>query len=218
MATVDQQLMAQTLTLINQFDQAAARLEKAKDTRVFFTWSHGYITKKIYKCITLFNNPNSLLRLNLLFATDFIRAISGQPHGKWGNAFDACSGVKNVRDAGFVGEVFYRGGSFEICAACMAKVHINQDLKNALLKEKEVDDQDYGNVLILVNEGHFYAEKKLRGTGRATVFVMATILATKELKMSAELWRNQAFQEAYGRDVPKPTEDFGRKYREMTGT
>ena len=41
-----------------------------------------------------------------------------------------------------------------------AKVHISQDLRDALIQVKDVDSQDYGNILVFVLEGHLYAEVK----------------------------------------------------------
>ncbi|MEP0191949.1 MAG: hypothetical protein ABJP70_05940 [Erythrobacter sp.] len=217
MTQVDSKLHRETIELGTKFDQHANALKAKSDHRCFFTWSHGYITKKIGQHISLFNKPNDLMRLNKLFANDFLRTLPDSPHGDWVKAYKVCKGVMTAREAGFVHNMIHAQYGFELCAGCMAKVHINQDLKNALKKEQNVDAQDYGNVLILVNEGHFYAEKQLRGKLGATFAVMGQVPVMKFLKTSAERWRNDAWTQVMKTSVPKPTKDFATRYMRADG-
>ena len=65
---------------------------------------------------------------------------------------------------GFVEKFMIGPVSYQTCGACMAKIHITRDLKDALTKVQGVDAQDYGNVLVFVLEGQIYAEKMIFGT------------------------------------------------------
>lgn len=154
----NQELHNKTGELANRFKQTATRLEQNKDPRVFFTHAHGYITQQIHRHIDLFTKPDPLMQLNELFASDYLRAVNQIPHGKWKDAFDLCNGLKKANETSIIVNIGYVFTGLEYCAACMAKVHITQDLKNALFKVKDIDPQDYGNTLILVQEGNLYAE------------------------------------------------------------
>jgi hypothetical protein len=217
MADIDPGLLQRTKDLGGQFDAAATRLMVTHDLRIFFTFAHGYITKKIGKHIGLFAAPNPLMRLNDMFATTFLAAINGAPHEGWERAFKVCAGLAKAENAGFVEFLAFAPMSFEVCGGCMAKIHITRDLKDALTKERGVDAQDYGNILIFVNEGHLYAEKMIRGAARAALMVMTSWPVMEKLNMNARVWRNQAFQDAYGKSVPEPDKAFIAAYHRGEG-
>jgi hypothetical protein len=214
---VEPALLSQTDVLIKRFDAAIAKLKAAGDIRVFFTFAHAYITKKIRKHIGLFAAPNALLRLNASFATTFLQAIEGSPHAAWQSAFRVCSGLSTAATEGFVEYVMLAPVSFEVCGACMAKVHITRDLKDALLAVKGVDAQDYGNVLIFVMEGNLFAEVQIRGQARGALVLMTSMPIANKLNLDAKLWRNQVFKEVYGKDVPEPAPTFVSAYHKAEG-
>src|SRR5260370_34368181 len=93
MADLDRKLVARTKELGQMFDVAAKQLAAKGDTRVFFTYSHGYITKRIGTHLALFSNPNSRMRLNDSFATEYLAALSGGAHVGWQQAFAWCTAM-----------------------------------------------------------------------------------------------------------------------------
>jgi hypothetical protein len=215
--SVDPALLARTDELVKLFDAAIAKLAAANDLRVFFTFAHAYITKKIRKHIGLFAAPNPLLKLNDSFATTFLNAVNGTPHAGWQSAFRVCSGLSTAEREGFLEFVALAPISFEVCGACMAKVHITRDLKDALKAVKGVNPQDYGNVLIFVSEGNLYAEVQIRGRAKGALMLMTSAPIANKMKMNAKLWRNQVFKEVYGQDVPEPSADFVSAYHKAEG-
>jgi len=90
----------------------------------------------------------------------------------------------------------------------MAKVHISQHLHNALIQVKDVDSQDYGNILIFVLEGHLYAEVKSRRQIGGAFQFMISIPVMEWLKTNAEIWRNQIFEQVYKKNVPDVSQEF----------
>ena len=99
----------------------------------------------------------------------------------------------------------------------MANIHITQDLRNALTRIQGVDAQDYGNILIFVNEGQLFAEVQVRGRAKASVMMMGSWPVMDQLKMNAKVWRNQAYKDAYGKDVPEPSPAFVSAYHKGEG-
>jgi hypothetical protein len=154
MASIDPALLSRTNQLQNLFDSTIAKLANAStiDLRLFFTMAHAYITTKIGKHVQLFSNPNSLMRLNDSFSTTYLKALGGAPHDGWQRAFRVCKAESDTVSSGFVGLLFLGPVVAESCAACMANVHINRDLRDALMKVTDVDAQDYGNILVFVQE------------------------------------------------------------------
>lgn len=71
------------------FSDAQAYLQ-AGDFRWFFALAHAHITHQINTNLRLFQRPNALLRLNLHFAEEFVRALNGQAHAGWRSAFRFC--------------------------------------------------------------------------------------------------------------------------------
>ena len=53
----------------------AAALRQKGDFRWFFTLAHAEITKLINKNISAFQRPNALMRLNISFSEQFVRAL-----------------------------------------------------------------------------------------------------------------------------------------------
>ncbi len=221
MADLDRKLVARTKELGQMFDVAAKQLAAKGDTRVFFTYSHGYITKRIGTHLALFRNPNSLMRLNDSFATEYLAALSGRAHGGWQKAFAWCKAMDRSMHPANLLEVAvfwpYTKNAFELCARNMAYVHITTDLRNALMRVKDVDAQDYGNILIFVIEGHLYSEVKLRGRSMGTVRFAISVPFMDWLNQNAKLWRNQVFEETYKTKVPEPTREFVAQYRRAEG-
>jgi hypothetical protein len=202
------------------FDAAITKYNSTNDVRAFFTMAHAYITKKIRKHIGLFVAPTPLLRLNDSFATTFLNAVNGHPHEGWQRAFRVCAGLSTAEEEHLFGVISTEkqaGPSYELCASCMAKIHISRDLKDALKAVKGVSAQDYGNILIFVNEGHLFAEVQIRGRARGAFFVMVGVPLANSLNMSAKMWRNQAFKDAYGLEVPDPSTAFVAAYHKAEG-
>lgn len=110
---------------------------KAGDFRWFFTLAHAHITRQINSNLNLFQRPNALLRLNLHFAEEFIRALNGQPHEGWRRAFQFCKALEKASNdtSMMVGEV-------EFCGARMANVHIHVDLSSALSDVGRIPPED----------------------------------------------------------------------------
>jgi hypothetical protein len=214
MATVDPQLLARTKSLANLFDHAIVDLASSSslDLRIFFTMAHGYITKRIGENIDLFAQPNALMRLNDNFATTYLNALGGAPHTDWQRAFRVCKAESDAVSSGFIGLIFMGPIAAESCGACMANVHINRDLRDALLKISDVDAQDYGNILVFVQEGNLYAECELRGRALGSAVVAASVLFVDTLNLNVKEWRNKVFQDCYHKQVPDPSSEFVAAY------
>lgn len=218
MADIDQDLLAKTKQLGAGFDSLINRLVGPPlDLRIFFTFAHGFITKKIAKHIALFNNPNALMRLNEQFATTYLNAMGGAPHSDWVRAFRVCNSERDAVTSGFVGFIFIGPIAYEACGACMANVHIKRDLRDALKIVKDVDAQDYGNILIFVMEGNIYAETMIRGRARAALMVMTSLPFAGKLNLDVKNWRNKVFEEIYGKPVPDPADSFVSAYHKGEG-
>jgi hypothetical protein len=214
MADIDSKLLATTQDLGRQFDEAAKRLAGPPvDLRIFFTFAHGFITKKIGKHIDLFRAPNPLMRLNESFATTYLANLRGPPNANWEKAFKVCRGEMDAMRSGLAGTLALGATAYEVCGACMANIHINVDLKNALDHVRDVDAQDYGNVLIFVQLGNFYAEKQIRGAMGAALMIMTATPFQQWLKLDVKQWRNSVYEKSYGLkpgSVPDPEPAFTR--------
>jgi len=218
MADIDPQLLERTKTLGVMFDGLANSLVgPPTDLRIFFTFAHGYITKKIGKHIGLFSNPNALMRLNDSFASTYLAAMNGAPHADWQKAFKICKGEQDAVRSGFIGLIFIGPVAYESCGACMANVHIRRDLRDALNKVKDVDPQDYGNILIFVMEGNLYAEKMIRGRAKGALMVMTSLPFAAKLNLDVKQWRNEVFTQCYGKPVPDPSDAFAAAYHRGEG-
>jgi hypothetical protein len=197
---IDELLRQRNLVLEKALLDAADAYYAAEDIRWFFAYSHGMITKQINRNLAIFEDPNSLMLLNIHFAEEFVRAIDGGGHERWKQAFRACRALQD-NDTLVVGEV-------EACAARMADVHIHVDLVAALRDVGCVSPRDYGNMLVFVNRGALAATNKLRGRviGTAATMIMQIVGPLMELDVKA--WRNAAFEAACGRPVPNPDVPF----------
>jgi hypothetical protein len=214
----DQTLLDRTNELSRQFDAAVAKLKGPPvDLRVFFTLAHGYITRKIARHIDLFANPDALMRLNDSFASTYLKAINGGPHPDWQRAFKVCKGEEDAVRSGFIGLIFVGPVAFEACGACMANVHIHRDLKDALKAVPDVDPQDYGNILIFVTRGNIYAETQIRGVAKGALLIMTAAPLAPKLNLDVKAWRNQVFQDVYGKPVPAPADSFVREVNKREG-
>jgi hypothetical protein len=134
--------LARTKQLDVTFDSVAHRLAMNGDLRVFFTRSHGYITKKIARHIDLFENLNSLMRLNEAFATVYLSAINGNPHQGWREAFRICEALdKNAIHAKELLDSIilwpYAATALEKYAGCMAMVLISQEGLSLCVRERK---------------------------------------------------------------------------------
>ena len=214
MIAIDKALLDRTVTLDKRFQSAIVRLASAPelDLRIFFTMAHGYITSKIAMHAQLLKNPNSLMRLNESFATTYLKAINGAPHADWQKAFQLCKAESSMVQSSIVGLIFEGFIAAEKCGACMAAVHIKRDLLYALNLVKDVDAQDYGNILVFVQEGNIYAETQLRGRAMGSAIVMMGALFVKRLNLDVRQMRNEVFTKAYGIDVPVPSQAFIKEY------
>src|SRR5437879_5711496 len=155
---IDAALLARNRVVEHTLFHDAQEFYKAGDFRWFFTLAHAHITRQINSNLNLFQRPNALLRLNLHFAEEFIRALNGQPHEGWRRAFQFCKALEKASNdtSMMVGEV-------EFCGARMANVHIHIDLSSALSDVGCIPPEDYSNVLVFVNRGALWATVELRG-------------------------------------------------------
>lgn len=213
----DAQLLKRTEELDAQFDRAIAKLATgpAIDLRIFFTMAHGYITGRIAECVRLFTNPNAIMRLNDSFASEYLKAVNGAPHLDWQRAFRVCQAESKAIEEGFVGRMFLGPVAAEACGACMASVHIKRDLRDALRKVRDVDAQDYGNVLVFVTEGNLYAESQLRGRALGAAALCISQFFVDSLNLDVKQWRNEVYQTSYDKPVPDPSDAFVGAYRSL---
>lgn len=203
MAAIDPKLKIETLRIEKELFAASEKFEKDGDFRWFFSYAHAKITEQINKNLNLFRDPNAVIRLNAHFASEYLKAASGQPHEAWSKAFKICKALeKNApNNPALVGEV-------ELCGAQMANVHIHVDLANALREVGCIDRNDYGNILTFVLRGNLAAENKLRGKfGGATMFLLSALVGPK-LNMDVKKWRNAAYTEVCAGTVPDPEKSF----------
>jgi hypothetical protein len=96
-------------------------------------------------------------------------------------------------------------------------VHIKRDLRDALKKVTDVDPQDYGNILVFVIEGNLYAETMIRGQARGALMVMTAVPFAPKVNLDVKAWRNQVFQDCYGKPVPEPADAFVSAYHRREG-
>jgi hypothetical protein len=219
MTAIDANLVSRTRFLRDQFDRAIVKLAGAAqvDLRIFFTMAHGYITGKIAKYPQLFASPNPLMRLNDAFASTYLKALEGAPHEDWKRAFRVCKAEGDAAFGSFIGLIFLGPVVAESCGACMANVHIKRDLRDALRAVPDVNAQDYGNVLVFVQEANLYAETQLRGRAMGSAAAMVGYAFARKLNLDVKQWRNSVYQECYGKPVPDPSSAFCAEYRKLEG-
>jgi hypothetical protein len=183
------------------FDAADAYYAK-EDLRWFFAYAHAMITLQINDNVGLFQRPNELLRLNMHFAEEFLRAVGHQEHRFWKHAFKLCQLLQDNPSV-LVPE-------FELCAAQMASVHIHVDLAAAVREVGCVPPSDYGNMLILVNRGSLAAQVKLRGQRKGTAEALLQQLMAPLVNLDVKEWRNAVYTAACNSPVPDPETSFLR--------
>ncbi len=167
------------------------------DLRWFFTYAHGKITQQINNNLSAFQRPNALMRLNIHFAEEFIRALNSQPHAAWQRAFRFCQALQQgaSETPALVGET-------EFCGAAMANVHINVDLNAALREVGCIPPADYGNMLVFVNRGSLAALVRLRGRAIGAAEAMLQHVLAPLVDLEVKAWRNAAFETVCNTPVP----------------
>lgn len=196
-------LLARNRVVEHTLFHNAQEFYKAGDFRWFFTLAHAHITRQINSNLNLFQRPNALLRLNLHFAEEFIRALNGQPHEGWRRAFQFCKALEKASNdtSMMVGEV-------EFCGARMANVHIHVDLSSALSDVGRIPPEDYANVLVFVNRGALWATVELRGKFIGVSEIMANQFIAPLVKLDVKEWRNLVDRTSCNAAVPDPDQKF----------
>lgn len=174
-----------------------------KDLRWFFAFAHGQITRQINQSIGLYQRPNAVLRLNIHFAEEFLRAIHGQPHQQWKQVFKKCAALQNTSE-----ETSWLIGEVEFCGAAMANVHIHVDLAAALQQVGCITPTDYGNTLIFVNKGSLAALVRLRGSFFAPAESILNQLFGILTEIEVKTWRNAVYNQVCNANVPEPEKVF----------
>lgn len=200
---IDLSIMAKNKEIERQLLVAAENYYTKNDFRWLFAFAHGQITKQINQHISKFQRPNALMRLNLHFATQFLRAVNQQPHDGWKRAFKACQGLQQgAEDTSLlVLEV-------EFCGAAMASIHIHIDLAAALNEIGCIPPQDYGNMLVLVKRGSLAAQVRLRGRLLGAAEAILEQFMAPLLKLEVKVWRNTVYKNACNLPVPNPDPKF----------
>jgi hypothetical protein len=203
--TIDYILMNRNRVIEQDLLNSAESLYKAGDLRWFFSYAHGMITQQINRNISAFQRPNALLRLNIHFAEEFIRALDAQPHEVWKRAFRLCQVLEHgtSETSALVGEV-------EFCGAAMAKVHINIDLAAALREVGCIPPADYGNMLAFVNRGSLAALVRLRGRALGAAEAMLQHVVAPLANLEVKFWRNATFEGICNVSVPSVEAGFSR--------
>jgi Family of unknown function (DUF5995) len=205
---VDPCLLAKNRELEQRMLSAADRYYAQQDFRWFFAYAHGKITEQINMHLSAFQRPNALLRLNIHFAQEFIKAVDGEPHEQWKKAFRVCKAFeRGSADTAFlVGEV-------ELCGAAMANVHIHIDLAAAIRDVGCIPQSDYGNMLVFVNRGALAATVRLRGKTIGVAETILSQLTAPLVDLEVKSWRNAVYENACYATVPAVESDFVRRIR-----
>ena len=171
--------------------KAADAYHAKEDFRWFFTYAHAKITEQINSNLTAFQRPNALLRLNIHFAEEFLRAIAGESHERWKSAFSVCKAFeKGAASTSFL------MGEVELCGAAMADVHIHIDLAAAIRDVGCLPPSDYANMLVFVNRGALAATVRLRGKVVGVAETMFSQLTAPLIGLEVKAWRNAVYQNA----------------------
>lgn len=200
---LDSALVSRNLAIEDGLLGSAERYYRDGDFRWFFTYAHGQITRQINRNLLQFQRPNVLLRLNIHFAEEFLRAISSQPHEDWKRAFRICSSLQAGAE-----ETIALMGEVEFCGAAMANVHIFVDLSKALEEVGCIPRDDYGNMLIFVRRGALAALVRLRGRALGAAEAILQGLVGELVRLEVKQWRNAVFEEACNQTVPDPSTTF----------
>lgn len=200
---LDQWLIARNMHVEQGLIRAAEDYYASGDFRWFFAHAHGEITRQINSNIGRFQRPDALLRLNIHFAEEFLRAIGGQPHDGWKRAFRVC---QSLREAS--AETSLLAGEVEFCGAAMASVHIRMDLTAALNEVGCIPPADYGNVLLFVNRGSLAALTRLRGRALGVSEAMLQQLVAPLVDLEVRTWRDTVYNSNCNATVPDPSPSF----------
>ena len=201
--TLDQWLVVRNRHIEQSMLQAAEDYLTSGDFRWFFAYAHGQITKQINANLGRVQRPNALLRLNIHFAEEFLRAVGGQPHEGWQRAFRACESLRTASDT-----TSLLAGEVEFCGAAMANVHIRVDLSASLNEVGCIPPEDYGNMLVFVNRGALAALVRLRGRALGAAEATLQQLVAPLLDLEVKTWRNAVYSAACNAAVPDPTPAF----------
>jgi hypothetical protein len=200
---IDHVLLARNRMVEETLFGDAQAFYQAGDFRWFFTLAHAHITRQINSNLNLFQRPNALLRLNLNFAEEFIRALNGQPHEGWRHAFQFC---KTLQQNSKSNPLLF--GEVEFCGARMANVHIHIDLAHALNEVGCIPPEDYANVLVFVNRGALAATIELRGKFLGVNEIIANQFIAPLVNLDVKAWRNTVYRNACNAVVPEPEQTF----------
>ncbi|MBA2436047.1 MAG: DUF4157 domain-containing protein, partial [Chthoniobacterales bacterium] len=203
---IGQLLVDRNLAIENGLFEAAEEFHRSDDLRWFFAFAHASITQQINQNLSLFQRPNALLRLNIHFAEEFLRAVYGQPHEVWQRAFRDCNALGRgaAATSALVGEA-------ELCGAAMANVHINVDLTAALREVGCIPPSDYSNMLVFVNRGALAALVRLRGQALGAAEAMVQHVIAPLLDLEVRAWRNAAYSSVCNTQVPAVKPEFSSR-------
>jgi hypothetical protein len=200
---VDPLFLQRNLEIEKTLVSEAQLLYDRGDLRWFFTRAHGEITRLINENLGELQRPDALLRLNIHFAEEFVRALWGQPREDWQAAFRFCQALERAshQTVALVGET-------EFCGARMAGIHIHIDLSAAIRDVGCIPPQDYGNMLVFVNRGSIAALVKLRGRAIGAAEAIFQYLVAPMIDLEVKVWRNTAYQDICQVPVPDPHPTF----------
>jgi len=215
MASVDRELLDRNLRMQTDLWHVSERYRTAADARWMFAFAHFRITQQINQALIaspwVFREPNALLRFNLAFASAFMTAVSVMVTPPWKKAFAECAFAESVRSINAAHWPTLSTTSSEaianrdnasavlVCAVAMANAHINTDIVNALRNIGCIDRNDYGNILLFVEQGAKDAICRLQG-----LVLGSTMNYLKQLMLPLdEIWRNAVYEQYCGRPVPR---------------
>jgi hypothetical protein len=205
---IDPCVLAANRALEQRMLTAADTYYEQQDFRWFFAYAHGKITEQINENVSAFQRPNALLRLNIHFAHEFLKAICGEPHAPWKKAFSVCKAFEkgSGRTAFLVGEI-------ELCGAAMANVHIHVDLAAAIRDVGCIPPSDYSNMLLFVNRGAREAVVRLRGKVIGIAETILNRLTAPLVDLEVKAWRNAVYDHACHARVHAVETDFVRRVK-----
>jgi hypothetical protein len=202
---------------IDELEKIAAEQKKNVDPRLMFTRIHTEISRGIIHNIKLFEKPKPLLRLNSHFAGDYIIALKDpKSFPNWKRAFDLCAAAADpqiqMANPNYSASTAlpYDTGALQQCVEVMGDVHININIRSALVATSEngkctVSTKDFGNMLDLIERG---GAKVLDETFFWPANLVAKAAKKHVLPAVEKRWRNSTFTSICGEAVPDPEETF----------
>ncbi|MCS6303730.1 MAG: hypothetical protein H8K07_08700 [Nitrospira sp.] len=205
---IDPCLEAMNRNIEQRMLKAADAYYAKEDFRWFFTYAHAKITEQINTNLTAFQRPNALLRFNIHFAEEFLKAVAGEPHEKWKKAFGVCKAFEKGGSS-----TLFLVGEVELCGATMANVHIHIDLAAAIRDVGCLPPADYANMLVFVNRGALAATIRLRGKAVGVAETLFNQITAPFIGLEVKAWRNTVYQNACNSLVPDVEPAFSRRVR-----